>query len=534
MTNRRISHAKGKGSLNHNNRIHIYENVDSSKTKNNIYYAKESLEDAYQKCFDEAVENYNAKQKRADRKINNYYTHLFGNANKDTVATSSNKENSFYEIVVGIGDKNTCAVGSDDGELATKILDEYAKGFSERNPNFYVFNSVMHLDETTPHLHIDYVPVADGYKNGLEIRNSQSVALQKMGFGKNKNSINEWRKQERKILEGLCKKYNLEIAEETKGRGKTFTPDEYKKIKDEAKENLKNDNKIMEDIYNQIIVEATNEIQEDISKEKEKLEKSKEQLEEERIEIEGKIAHEQRIKKMIEGTEEKSRFGKTKTIITYEGTSEEVMMVLNAAQQSSKNRTYVEQFKEERDTAIADKNAALKERDNAIKAKEQAEEERATAKSEATTVKKTADTKMSEAKALYNQQQNLNNLYETATTDLNDYKNQTNKLTEKNTKLQERLRKAYTIIEAMAKANASLLHDPKLKIEGLNPEQTRILQATRNYAIAHSKNARFDDIAQNIEKYYGLTKGIQNYIDELTPKPPKKIKERSQSYGHSL
>jgi hypothetical protein len=94
------------------------------------------------------------------------------------------------------------------------------------------------------------------------------------------------------------------------------------------------------------------------------------------------------------------------------------------------------------------------------------------------------------------------------------------------------LRKAYTIIEAMAKANASLLHDPKLKIEGLNSEQIRILQATRNYAIAHSKNARFDDIAQNIEKYYGLTKGIQNHIDELTPKT--KVKKRSQSYGHSL
>ena len=121
MTNRKISHARGRGSLNHNNRNHIYKNVDASRTPDNIYYAKESLADAYQKCFGEAVENYNTKQKRADRKIENYYTHLFGNANKDIVATSSNKEKSFYEIVVGIGDKNTCAVGSPDGELAAKI-----------------------------------------------------------------------------------------------------------------------------------------------------------------------------------------------------------------------------------------------------------------------------------------------------------------------------------------------------------------------------------------------------------------------------
>ncbi|MCL2285474.1 MAG: plasmid recombination protein [Firmicutes bacterium] len=248
MANRRISHARGRGSLNHNNRNHIYKNIDPTKTENNIYYAKESLEDAYQKCFGEALANYNAKQKRADRKIDDYYKHLFGNANKDTVATSSNKEKSFYEIVVGIGDKNTCAVGSPDGELAAKILDEYAKGFSERNQNFYVFNSVMHLDEKTPHLHIDYIPIATGYKSSLETRNSQSVALEQMGFGKNKNSINEWRIQERQILRQLCQAHGLEIAEETQGRGKTFRPDEYKKIRDEVKEEMKTDPDILDDV----------------------------------------------------------------------------------------------------------------------------------------------------------------------------------------------------------------------------------------------------------------------------------------------
>ena len=252
MATRRISHTRGKGSLNHNNRNHIYKNVDPTKTENNIYYVKESLEDAYQKCFGEALANYNAKQKRADRKIDNYYKHLFGNARKDVVATSTNKEKSFYEIVVGIGDKNTCGVGTSDGELAAKILDEYARGFSERNPNFYVFNSVLHLDEKTPHLHIDYIPIAHGYKNGLQIRNSQSVALQQMGFGKSKNSINEWRIQERKILRELCEKYELEIAKETQGRGKTFTPDEYKNLRDEAKGELKTDPEILGEIKDEI------------------------------------------------------------------------------------------------------------------------------------------------------------------------------------------------------------------------------------------------------------------------------------------
>ena len=89
MTTRKISHARGRGSITHNNRNHVYKNVDPTKTENNIYYAKESMEDAYQNCFGQALGDYNAKQKRADRKIDDYYTHLFGNARKDVVATSS-------------------------------------------------------------------------------------------------------------------------------------------------------------------------------------------------------------------------------------------------------------------------------------------------------------------------------------------------------------------------------------------------------------------------------------------------------------
>lgn len=248
----KISHSRGRGSMNHNNRLHYYKNVDESRTKDNIYYAKESLAEAYNKCFSEVVEKHNQKQKRSDRKIEDYYKHLFGNASKLSVATSQNKEQSFYEIVVGIGDKNTCPTGSEKGKLAAKILDEYAKDFSSRNPNFYVFNSVLHLDESTPHLHIDYIPVATGYKNGMEKRNSSSKALEEMGFGKHKDSINEWRKSERKILNELCQKYGLEIKKETQGRGKTYTPDMYKKAMAEAKEDVKIDPEFMDDVRREV------------------------------------------------------------------------------------------------------------------------------------------------------------------------------------------------------------------------------------------------------------------------------------------
>ena len=386
MASKRISHARGRGSLNHNNRNHIYKNVDPTKTENNIYYAKESLDEAYKNCFGQALENYNTKQKRADRKIENYYTHLFGNANKDTVATSSNKEKSFYEIVVGIGDRNTCAVGSADGGLAARILDEYAKGFSERNPNFYVFNSVLHMDEKTPHLHIDYVPIADGYKNGMAVRNSQSVALQQMGFGKNKNSINEWRIKERQILRELCQQYGLEVAEETKGRGHTLTPDEYKNMCDEVKDELRADSDLVDELKGELrhdfiaehkdllIQEATEQAAAEIGKLNRIL------AEETRPRIEGAIATEQRVNKVIDGMREETRgWGSNKkphTIIEIPNmTNEQALTVLKVAQQSAINAANTKKFKASRDTAVA-------ERDAAVKAKEAAERKQATAEAE--------------------------------------------------------------------------------------------------------------------------------------------------------
>jgi len=395
------------------------------------------LADAYRKCFGDALTLYNEKQKRADRKIENYYTHLFGNASKDTVATSSNKEKSFYEIAVGIGDRKTNPVGSADGELAAKILDEYARGFQERNPNFYVFNSVLHLDEQTPHLHIDYVPIADNYKNGMAVRNSQSVALQQMGFGKNKNSINEWRIQERKILRGLCQQYGLEIAEETKGRGKTFTPDEYKKIRDEAKEEMKTD----PDIVDEITDEVKDELRDDFIAEHKQAfiveaeaqaaaavgELNRKLAEETRPRIEGAIASEQRVNRVIDGMREETRgWGGNKkphTIIEIPNmTNEQVMTVLKVAQQNAASAASIRKFKADRDTAITEKNAAVAERDAANKAKETAERKQEVADGETQRYKKLYGQEHSakcEAISQLNQQKsetkrwenNYNNLY---------------------------------------------------------------------------------------------------------------------------
>ena len=166
---RTLSITTGKGSLNHNDRKFTAQNVDAERTKNNIVYCNDNIRNVYHKLFDEAVKKYNAKQTRKDREITNYYK---------KINQESKQEKPFTEVIVQIGDKDTMGAETDNGHLAKKILDEYMKGFQKRNPNLYVFSAHLHMDEATPHLHIDFVPFVTGSKRGLETRVSLKKALQ--------------------------------------------------------------------------------------------------------------------------------------------------------------------------------------------------------------------------------------------------------------------------------------------------------------------------------------------------------------------
>lgn len=172
----------------------------------------ESLEAAYENCFGEALRKYNAAQKRKDRQKENY---------QKEIEQSGNGEKPFYENIVQIGKKTDTPVVDEKGELtedakaAIKVLEQYATTFQERNPNLYLFNCVLHLDEATPHLHIDYIPVAHGYKKGMETRNSLTKALQEMGFAKavsrKQNETVAWQERERAFLTELCREQGIEI-----------------------------------------------------------------------------------------------------------------------------------------------------------------------------------------------------------------------------------------------------------------------------------------------------------------------------------
>lgn len=207
-----ISFVKGKGSLRHNNREFIANNIDETRVPWNTIYIQKPLQEVYEEIFGNAVSEYNAKQKRSDRKIDDYLT---------KIKNSGNNEKQFYETVIQIGKRDDTGVLDENGNLSEEakvtrdILDEYARTFQERNSNLILFNAVLHMDETTPHLHMDYIPVAHGYKTGLSTRNSLTKGLQEMGIApavsKSDTETMHWQERERAYISELCKEHEIEI-----------------------------------------------------------------------------------------------------------------------------------------------------------------------------------------------------------------------------------------------------------------------------------------------------------------------------------
>ena len=235
MKEKRISFGQGKGSLAHNNREFMADNVDPLRTPQNITFVCQPIGEAYDQLFKESTERYNAKQKRNDRKVHgSYYEHLFGVKPCNTVRTAADKRKSFYEDVVQIGKKEDSGFGTEDFQLVADCLKEYMEGFQNRNLNFYVFNAVLHMDEATPHLHIDYIPVGH-YKRGQDVQNGIAQALKEMGYGEGKMAIAKWRAAEVEVLNKICLEHGIKPLAPEKARGTLEVP-EYKEKRRQADE----------------------------------------------------------------------------------------------------------------------------------------------------------------------------------------------------------------------------------------------------------------------------------------------------------
>ncbi len=262
-----ISFAKGKGSIAHNNRDFFTDNIDRDRTQNNITYVQQDLEIAYDEIFGQALKDYNAKQKRSDRKIESYLEHI---------RRSKNGECLFHEVVVQLGDKDDSGFGTDDFERCRDVLDKYMKSFQERNKHIHVFNAVMHLDESTPHLHISFIPVAKDYKRGLSVRNSLSKSMEIFANENQKVGILGWYERERQELKECAREYDIEITQKNDFRAHLTLPEYKESMRElESVRELKNE---FEDYLEQTKEELSEKIKE-LDEKKEKLEGANEKIE---------------------------------------------------------------------------------------------------------------------------------------------------------------------------------------------------------------------------------------------------------------
>ena len=201
----------GRGSIRHNNRSFSAANVDRSRSGQNVTFCNEDLKKVYHELFDEALAAYNAKKKKTRDKIPDYYEHI----------RQSKQEKLFHEAIFQIGNLTDCGCGSPGGERAAAALKEFAESFQERNPHLRVFNMVLHMDEATPHLHVDFVPVATEQSRGLSTRVSMKQALKQQGFeglGRKQTEWKAWMEREKEALTEIAQAHEFEIISLGGGR----------------------------------------------------------------------------------------------------------------------------------------------------------------------------------------------------------------------------------------------------------------------------------------------------------------------------
>lgn len=209
----------------HNNRENLHGNpgIDPTRLNENIYFLQKDIREVYEDTFGEAVEAYNAKQSRQDRKIENYYEKI----------RNDDKTHEQRELIVAIGEGKD---GEEYRAAKKAALTQYAEEFQERNPNLAVYNMVLHDDEANPHLHINYVPNFES-KRGLTRRVGMDKALQQQGVeGKGTELIKNWRAIETARIESLAKIHIADFERGNVGSHKYMNVPQFKEARETLKE----------------------------------------------------------------------------------------------------------------------------------------------------------------------------------------------------------------------------------------------------------------------------------------------------------
>lgn len=413
------------------------------------------------------------------------------------IRKSKNGEKLFYENVVQVGTMYSCPVGSTDGETASKILDEYMRGFEQRNPNIYVFifNAVLHLDEATPYLHIDCIPIACDYKNGLQIRNSLDKALKQQGIdgtgGKKGNSTQNWQEQERGSLISVMERYGWQYEASLDTDRRNLTLDQYKAMVEEV------DNRV-------------NALPDQIEKKTVPLSKGKVMVS----------------ASDLEALEQRAKLTQTLDTVTEHLRDYRVEKQMEVA-------TYVSDKKQE---AELEAQKLLE----AIKKKKAEVEKDATA---AFSMKQNLGRDLAEARnikqqyeKLYETQRGLNEAYKEVVAENTSLKVENGSLrtqiaelrAEIGKRIQEaveplkteiealksRLRGAYESLTDIVKAVGMVKYDDRdgFKVGSLTKKQDRLIDSVADFGISRAKKEGFSDLAEDMQKHIGVSPELKKLI----------------------
>lgn len=464
----KVSMPQGKGSQLHNRREYskidksLPDNIDASKTAENVTLIDKDIRQAYAEIFGEALKRYNAKQKRNDRKIEDYYDHIL---------KSKNGEKPFYEDVVQWGTKEDFQ-SEETRQTAKKALIEYVNTFEGRNPNLRLIGAYIHMDEASPHLHLDYIPVAHGYRQGMEIRNSLDKAMKQMGFlpeneSRKNNATKLWKESERAVFGNICRSLGLEIEAEQKSTRRSLSVEEYK----EAKEKML-----------------------------------------------GEIARE----KATLTAEVQSLKDLTTDIAEIDNTSGKKIVRGLVAVKLAELDLLKKQAKAY--TANRDEIVNIRTRSNAVDLKEKVVELR-----ENDLIKWQADLHQ-----MYHRQTSLNKLLELAEIERDEYKQENASLKAENSVLRAELEKVRVTLTEQVNALKTALKqvcrgltnivkaigmlkysEDKYGIDELTEDQENLIDGITNYGVGLAENIGFDDMAEDMSDNIGISQGIEEEIHQI-------------------
>ena len=541
----RVSMPQGKGSQLHNRREYekigkaLPDNIDVTKLSENVTLVDRDIRQAYKEIFGEALAQYNSKQKRADRKIEDYYEHI---------QKSKNGEKLFYEDVVQWGSKEDFENSPETRQKAKEALMGYVSTFEQRNPNLKLVGAYIHMDEASPHLHLDYVPVAHGYSRGLETRNSLDKAMKQMGFQPEKesrknNATKLWKEGERTYFAELCRGMGLEVEAERKARG-SLSVEEYK----EARDNM------LEEIEKEI-----DGLQQEVDTLTTRTQEAREGLEAVKEETEGLRAEKTALKAVVEPlravqpdvkaceievTPVMLRPGEVRVKKTeLEAVVEQAKAFVVQAEQLQERSGELDQ----RERALDDRRAFLAGRElrtqddwkNLDRERKQLETDKKEFQTAWATLNRRATAVVERERVvgeLEAKNQTVHEELNKAQTKIRELTAENTTLRQENSSLKEKITAlknavvgVYKSLSAVVKAVCMLKYsNTEYRVEGLTRKQGRLIDAIADYGARWAEKAGFKEMAADMSQNVGISEGIQQSIAEREKMEKKKQQQRDE------